>query len=80
MNRKKSPSKSSPTDPLKFHILSNRYIVLDGHFEITEYTNDYIEFCSNSLKTRFYGSNITVKELGDESADIEGLFVRIEFS
>ncbi len=80
MNYKNFPSKNSPTDPMRFHILSNRYVVLDGRFEITEYTDDFIEFCCDGLKTRFYGSDITVKELGDESAHIEGLFVRIEFS
>lgn len=70
---------SSFTDPVQLHTIGNRRIIFDGRFEMTDYTEDFIELKNPSLTIRLFGADILLDRLDDTGAEVTGIFVKIEF-
>ncbi|MGN1081388.1 MAG: YabP/YqfC family sporulation protein [Acutalibacteraceae bacterium] len=73
-------SQNSIISPPHFDIYSNRRIIADGNFEIIGYSGEKVMLKCRDSVFSFFGTDIEIESFTDESAEISGLFTKIEFS
>lgn len=63
----------------QIEIVSNTHVVIQGAKGIVEYNDDSIRVKLNDKEVQFYGENLSIECLSQDSMELKGRISRIEY-